>query len=90
MEANLYADLKGFKKGLEITIDWFKEKENLKLYKPETHLIYELKRTSREYFFANKKVTGPYSKANPIALHEPDFKKTKASEYIQIVLIMVG
>ena len=30
----LYADLKGFKKGLGITINWFREKENLKLYKP--------------------------------------------------------
>ena len=28
------------------------------------------------------KVTGPYSKDKPIALHEPDFKDTKASEYI--------
>ena len=30
-----------------------------------------------------KKVTGPYSKANPIALHEPDFNKTKASKYVE-------
>ena len=27
-------------------------------------------------------VTGPYSRDKPIALHEPDFKGTKASEYI--------
>ena len=29
------------------------------------------------------KAIGPYSKANPIALHEPDFKDTRASEYIE-------
>ena len=34
-----YGNLSGFKKGLEITIDWFQNKENLKLYKPETFNI---------------------------------------------------
>ena len=30
-----YSDLEGFKNGLKITIDWFKDSENLKLYSPE-------------------------------------------------------
>ena len=30
-----------------------------------------------------KNVTGPYSKANPIVLHEPNFNKTKASKYVE-------
>ena len=34
-----YGNLTGFKKGLGITIDWFQDKENLKLYKPETFNI---------------------------------------------------
>ena len=35
----IYGELEGFKKGLQITIDWFQKEENLKLYKPETFNI---------------------------------------------------
>lgn len=34
-----FNDINGFRKGLEITIDWFKNKDNLKLYKPDTFII---------------------------------------------------